>query len=68
MLSSGWRTELSPFRVENAERRAGTSLRRKPTGKGYKLSPGVIGALNDKRKAKASQRKMLQLLALLEGA
>ena len=64
---TGWRTELSPFRVENAERRAGVAIRRAPNSRGFKLSPGVVAVRNDKRKAKASQRKMRQLLALLEG-
>lgn len=65
----GWRTELSPYRVENAERRVGTKLRRSPVGKGFKLSKGCIDALNDGRKARASvnaQRKLLA--ALTEGA
>lgn len=67
MLSSGWRTEQSPFRVAAAEKRVGVRLRRAPVSKGIRLSAGTVAAINDGRTRRKSERLMARLRAALEG-
>ena len=67
MLSSGWRTEQSPYRVAPRERRAGVKIRRTPVARGMSIkSKGVLDAMNDGRKRNASVRAQRKLLAMLE--